>query len=388
MKIEKKYISFILVLLIVLLSKTVFFTGLYEDYLKFILISISGLIFLFKGINKKNLMILITLLCLLLISFILNFNQIDFYFTISLQGMILNLLPMAIIASFITKKEFIINYVNIIYCFCIISLVCFSIVFINPSLVQLISTNIVLGKTPYIVSFFYTWGWDHVFTRNSGPFWEPGAFQGFINLAIIFIILNKSFIKNNKFKLIIFIITLLTTQSTTGYGVFLLIIIGFSRELMNFFTKSMLVKFIILIIIGVTSQYILSSDTVLLKLEEDNGSAITRTNDFNSSIIMISEKPISGYGPGEAKSEREFELDIFHNSNGLLSMIYSYGIIFSSYYLFRMFLGINSVINIDSILKNTIGLIIFIVLHSTEGLVWLPVYLIFIFQFKNDELSV
>jgi len=63
--------------------------------------------------------------------------------------------------------------------------------------------------------------------RNSGMFWEPGAFAGYLILALVFIAL-----KNRKYQagpyvkeVLIIIIGLITTQSTTGYLVFGMILI-------------------------------------------------------------------------------------------------------------------------------------------------------------------
>lgn len=54
--------------------------------------------------------------------------------------------------------------------------------------------------------------------RNSGMFWEPGAFACYINLAFLFYIGKiKPLIENNKLKVIIILLALLTTYSTTGY---------------------------------------------------------------------------------------------------------------------------------------------------------------------------
>ena len=50
--------------------------------------------------------------------------------------------------------------------------------------------------------------------RNSGPFWEPGAFGGYLTIGIAFeMILFRKFSK----RVFIFLIVLLTTFSTTGY---------------------------------------------------------------------------------------------------------------------------------------------------------------------------
>ena len=52
--------------------------------------------------------------------------------------------------------------------------------------------------------------------RNSGPFWEPGAFSGYLILALFFILRD---LRNKKTTITscILIATILTTRSTTGY---------------------------------------------------------------------------------------------------------------------------------------------------------------------------
>lgn len=51
--------------------------------------------------------------------------------------------------------------------------------------------------------------------RNTGPFWEPGAFAGFLILAFMFNEFMQS-AKQKRIRVVLFI-TLLTTFSTTGY---------------------------------------------------------------------------------------------------------------------------------------------------------------------------
>lgn len=61
--------------------------------------------------------------------------------------------------------------------------------------------------------------------RNSGMFWEPGAFQGFIMLVPLLYSNNlKQLWNNNKKGCISLLLALLTTRSTTGYITFTLFI--------------------------------------------------------------------------------------------------------------------------------------------------------------------
>lgn len=59
--------------------------------------------------------------------------------------------------------------------------------------------------------------------RNSGPMWEPGAYQGVINLALLLAPTEQLFGKRYRWRLLVLIVALLTTFSTTGYVVFFLV---------------------------------------------------------------------------------------------------------------------------------------------------------------------
>lgn len=60
--------------------------------------------------------------------------------------------------------------------------------------------------------------------RNSGMFWEPGAFACYICLAFLFYLGNiRTLIKFHKWKVLIILAALITTYSTTGYIVLFLL---------------------------------------------------------------------------------------------------------------------------------------------------------------------
>jgi len=52
-------------------------------------------------------------------------------------------------------------------------------------------------------------------TRNSGPFWEPGAFAGYLELALIFALAQR---QKLTWKPIALVLAILTTMSTAGYA--------------------------------------------------------------------------------------------------------------------------------------------------------------------------
>ncbi len=131
------------------------------------------------------------------------------------------------------KMRFFIYYENVIYFLCIISLLFWVVNFLVPS--QLASFLRVVSFSepgaPNVESniIFYTLNVQNedslAFSRNAGFAWEPGAFSVFINFAIfINLAINRFKLKGNK-KILIFIIALLTTFSTTGYGIFMLLVL-------------------------------------------------------------------------------------------------------------------------------------------------------------------
>ena len=84
--------------------------------------------------------------------------------------------------------------------------------------------NILVGLIPgvelsegrYSVILYTQIFGEYFINRNSGMFWEPGAFQGFLNMALFF----AMYIKQQRFmrlKILIMITAIITTFSTTGY---------------------------------------------------------------------------------------------------------------------------------------------------------------------------
>lgn len=85
-------------------------------------------------------------------------------------------------------------------------------------------------------------------TRNMGMFWEPGAFQTFINLALLFEISKE---KVNKKTVALYCVTILTTYSTTGYlAMALVLALQFFRKKISIKRKIILFS-LLLVIIGV-----------------------------------------------------------------------------------------------------------------------------------------
>lgn len=162
------------------------------------------------------------------------------------------------------RAYFFIIYHNIIYILCVISL-CFWVIHqILPnefnSIMQMISSMDTEGLNIDSNILIYTINSKEIsdltntsilgfsVTRNSGFAWEPGAFSVFINLAIFVNLIVYKFRLKRNLKLKVLIFTLITTFSTTGYGIFILLILFYTY---NQKVKHKLIMTPLAIIIGI-----------------------------------------------------------------------------------------------------------------------------------------
>lgn len=109
--------------------------------------------------------------------------------------------------------------------------------------------------------------------RNSGMFWEPGAFQGFIMLVpLLYSDSLKQLWNRHKKGCLILLIAFVTTQSTTGYitfSMFVFLTIVFNTSKINIMTKSLLIMLTVIIF-----SYIWSQDFIGTKVLEQYEEAL------------------------------------------------------------------------------------------------------------------
>lgn len=109
------------------------------------------------------------------------------------------------------------SFINCMIVIAGISLLTYVLYQVIPSIITKFPTFInSLGRVGYfmifsIVSDFSSAGAQ----RNQGIFWEPGVFQVFLNLAYIFELSSEKH-KPRKWVLVLFLISVVTTYSTTG----------------------------------------------------------------------------------------------------------------------------------------------------------------------------
>lgn len=146
--------------------------------------------------------------------------------------------------------------------------------------------------------------------RNAGFAWEPGAFSVFINFAIFVNLIRNKFRIRKNINILIFVVTLITTQSTTGYSIFLLICMFYIFNIKN---KSLIVflspMFVLAAIYIVSLPFMYDKITQLYsenvselvetgakEWNNDNVIYAQRFVSFQIDFIDFLNNPILGYG--------------------------------------------------------------------------------------------
>lgn len=199
-----------------------------------------------------------------------------------------------------------------------------------------------LGKTIWI--YCYRTGEDIV--RNCGFFWEPGAMGGYIALLTLLFFNDLSELyKKNRFKCIIILLTLLSTQSTGAY-------MSFGAIIIVYFAVSMRSKWKYVILpIGICVALFAYKNLEFLsdKVEGQNEStqelvwgeySSTRSGTLYFDLYYIVKHPLVGNGLHErtryadhpALAKALAEGDVAAAGNGFSDTIVKWGLIFCYVY--------------------------------------------------------
>lgn len=170
--------------------------------------------------------------------------------------------------------------------------------------------------------------------RNSGPFWEPGMFAVFLNiaLAIKIIAFRKPFDRTT----IILLVTLFTTFSTTGYIATLLILTWYYLFI-NLKPKSLMA----IIVLGVAFVLFLNSDFGQSKIEYTihNKSEHSRFTAALYHFAMLKGHYITGCGFDSFGTKK-----MLTSPNGLSLIFYFWGIPFALYYFGRLYFAAKKIV--------------------------------------------
>lgn len=178
--------------------------------------------------------------------------------------------------------------------------------------------------------------------RNCGPFWEPGAFGGFLIIALIVSsIKNKSLFNSSN---IIYFIGILTTFSTTVYVSLFALIIGYLVYVKKTKLKILIAPVLIIGIfvaytqLGFMQEKIIDEFAGIDRAIEEKGGDM-RMASAVLDFIEFSEHPIVGRGLWpETRIDKRFEFVV--RNNGLTNFLTIWGLpyfVFFFVLLYRTF---------------------------------------------------
>lgn len=282
---------------------------------------------------------------------------------------IMTLLAVMTIAVVI-RPDFSNVFIKIVTFFAIISL-CFWVIDLSPtghnyllniakSLPQLGSDILSEGenswakRSGYTLYFYNIYGMQYTadsfyyfLVRNPGPFYEPGRFTVMLSIALMLILYNGQY-KRYKRPFYIILVADISTFSTTGYFVLLLI---FAFYLLGRRRKVNLSYIILTIVFFVAVRYALDlsflSEKVLVQLDEVKD-ANTRFGAMLYHWTQIQQSPFIGYGVFLNQTFSILEM----SPNGITDMMRRWGIpvfflcVWLAFYSTRLYLVNNKVFRI------------------------------------------
>ena len=363
---KRSIISIILIFLTVFYNKetfpSIYQTGFIDTI--WILIGTVGCFFVINiilkeiRINTQALILMICFFSVICTTMLINSDFSGGYFL-----MLLSLFLGFMLIHLIPLKTFTKIYVDIIvilgvYSVLVLALYLFSPIIqsvpdiIFPRFNNSAGLPLINARFSYIVdiSNYY---------RNFGIFREPGVYQVFLNIAIMF----ELFYKNEKpslIKLIILYVTIISTFSTPGY-IAALILTGayvlFEKNTLKIskMEKSKKKILMILLVIAIaTSVFYQLNDSfsenfsdAFDKLGNKESSYSIRTIGLISNIMVWIKKPIFGYGiqSGLAKETREMiqknlnaiSISSIDNTSTIGALLAAFGLIFTILYVYLIY---------------------------------------------------
>ena len=170
-------------------------------------------------LGKKAFAALLSMSCLILLVPVLNNDGFSSYIAIVMQ-----LFIGFMIAGVIRPDEFCRKYVAVMVFFAAVSLLGFAAGAVYPSIATFFPRIIGDASVDYYNAGVYVFmqpkGYAsfRLMTRNAGICWEPGCYQCFVNIALLFLLEEKRKGTARRFtlKFAILVTTVFTTFSTTG----------------------------------------------------------------------------------------------------------------------------------------------------------------------------
>ena len=188
--------------------------------------------------------------------------------------------------------------------------------------------------------------------RNSGMFWEPTAFQGYINVALFLNFRRLPFLMKKRRKvLFVLLLTFVTTFSTTGFFLFSVLVLTYLLIYTRINKALAIITCVIFLIVGVIVFN--SVDFLGTKVQAQYDAAAENNGDFSNTRFgallfdwhYIAKNPLTGNG-FDPETRFADDPEIVHMiekgdnpglGNGFSDFIASAGVIGMFWYFFVLY---------------------------------------------------
>ena len=385
MKIKKLHdqiniIDFISVILIIFCSNTVVFHQVYGRVTTPIFFIYALIVFFLKkkSFSIYNIKVIVVFMAIFGLSTIANINS--FSFSNDTIIMFLFLFGTLLLSESMTFRAFKTNYLLIIMIMATYSLV----IFILYESGVIGSTYLTVRDAIYVMCMGENMGWYIDYHRIAGPFWEGGAYQIFLNIALLLKyndLYDKKLERRDLMQLVLLYFVIFLTKSTAGCIILALItVICLPKVNIGFLNKKS--KLVIFSIVSITLVVaLLSSGTVVNKFSLNNLSYVRRSSDLLNSISLIAQHPLFGTGYYSELASQ----NIGTNSSGILEIMVYFGVLMLVFYCIQFYKTLKQY---PFKFKTIQLLLILIALNTTECVYTLPIMFVFLFKFAGKEKTI
>jgi O-antigen ligase len=314
----------------------------------------------------------------ILVIFLFQFLELSFISITGAANFLAKIFMGGLVFNYL-KGKFIPVLFDLLYKLCLLSIPFFIV--INIGKFQIPHINITAEIHSYIL---YGTSFDVHWNKNAGMFWEPGAHAGILTLCLALNFNRLGLIwHQERFKLFIIFIVLISTQSTTGYLSGFVIILFY---LINATKRHITILFLPLVI-GLGLYFYNNTEFLKEKLETQYESSTDQnvgefSNSRFGSLVFdwyyIKKHPIIGNGLHEKTRYADHQYlfdgsngDAIGSGNGFSNYLASMGLLFISGYFLLLY---NAAKMYD---KKYSFLLLLVVLMNLQGENWFnyPIYL-------------
>lgn len=393
-KVNRKNWKILLVAIIIVVSDDTLLFGTNSDLtfetLKYVILIGTLIILGIKSLKKLNIRrisytsISCAILCILvLLSGIINGDLRTGYF----YKCIILILSFKVTET-MDLKDFAQKFEKILFILASVSVVCTLIAEVSLSVFSVFPVFFNSAHTPFYNMGLYMIPTSAQLLRNYGIFREPGVYQMFLMIALLFHVYYSEEIK--KSHIIVFISSIILTFSTTGYialAFFVLLFLIKKNESFSDNKKKYIIIFLLIvgIIYMVTQTDLLSSNGMVFNKFSNTKrtTMIARYSSIFANLEIWRKNPIFGSGLISVSemfpilTNQLYGKAVSHNTNTLLCELSTYGIIYTAILVYG-YVKFSKAMS-EKIVERLMVLAIIFVLSCGEKLTFSPIIYILLF---------